>query len=73
MILLLTVVLASCVVIENTCPEPPVVVDSQQTYDLISDDALTLIDKKQITGSQVSVDGVAIGDSFQTLLDNNAA
>ena len=44
-------------------------VQPNDTYELFKTDVLDLIDKKQITSAQVTVDGVQLGDNFQEAID----
>lgn len=63
--------LSGCIVVENTCDDPtqptPVITPGD-TYELFTDDALTLIDQKKITSDQVTVDGVSLGDDFNKIV-----
>lgn len=71
-IAIIVIMLSSCIVVESPCPATQgdqVTVVADDRYELLEDDALTLIDQRKITGDQVTVDGVGLGDGFQDLLD----
>jgi len=71
-VILSMMLLSSCIVVENTCPEQPVTTTAGPTdmHELFEEDVLGLIDKKTITADKVTVDGVALGDKMQDLMEH---
>lgn len=58
---MLVILLAGCII------KPPPEM-AKPTYEITEHDVLTLIDDKQITGDQISYQGVKIGDSFTDMV-----